>query len=60
MNSNIDAKIGRRGFLKGVAAATGAVPLDAARWSSDICEIIWRVTPKDCRPRRFCRLRLCS
>jgi hypothetical protein len=27
MNSNIDAKIGRRGFLKGVAAATGAVPL---------------------------------
>jgi hypothetical protein len=30
MNSNIDAKIGRRGFLKGVAAAMGAVPLDAA------------------------------
>jgi hypothetical protein len=27
MNSSIDAKIGRRGFLKGVAAATGAVPL---------------------------------
>jgi hypothetical protein len=30
MNSNIDVKIGRRGFLKDVAAATGAVPLDAA------------------------------
>jgi hypothetical protein len=27
MSSNIDAKIGRRGFLKSVAAATGAVPL---------------------------------
>src|SRR5262249_36901114 len=26
-SSNIDAKIGRRGFLKSVAAATGAVPL---------------------------------
>jgi hypothetical protein len=27
MSSKIDTKLGRRGFLKGMAAATGAVPL---------------------------------